>query len=295
MNASDLRIFEVVARLGGMSRAANELNTVQSNVTFRIRLLEEELGIPLFTRHSRGVSLTQAGRRLIPYALRVQQILAEAARDVKEDGTPKGQLLIGSLETTAALRLSPVLAAYASAYPNVDLVLKTGTTCELIESVLERKLDGAFVCGPVDHPDLESEVVTHEDLAILTAPSVTSLDKLIGRDDIKIIVLRAGCTYRQHLETLLAKRGLVDLRCLEFGTLEAIVGCVAAGLGVTLLPKSLIGTVWRVGQVAVHELPVSESRVETLFIRRRDSFVSSALTMFVEYARSTSQRSEAAE
>jgi len=68
MDATDLKTFEAVARLGGMNRAAAELNTVQSNVTTRIRALEEELGTPLFQRHSRGVVLTDAGRRLLPYA-----------------------------------------------------------------------------------------------------------------------------------------------------------------------------------------------------------------------------------
>ncbi|MGH7111833.1 MAG: LysR family transcriptional regulator, partial [Stellaceae bacterium] len=77
MDAADLRVFEAVARLGGMSRAAGELHTVQSNVTARIRLLETELGTPLFARHSRGVVLTAAGRRLLPYAGRVARLLAE--------------------------------------------------------------------------------------------------------------------------------------------------------------------------------------------------------------------------
>ena len=126
MDAADLRVFEAVARLGGMNRAAAELHTVQSNVTARIRALEARLGTPLFHRHSRGVALTAAGRRLLPYAIRVQRLLEEARRAALDDGRPKGALTIGSLETTAALRLSPVLAAYAAAYPEVDLVLNTG-------------------------------------------------------------------------------------------------------------------------------------------------------------------------
>ena len=80
MDAADLRVFEAVARLGGMSRAAQELNTVQSNVTARIRLLEEQLAAPLFERHSRGVALTPAGRRLMPYALQVISLLNDARR-----------------------------------------------------------------------------------------------------------------------------------------------------------------------------------------------------------------------
>ena len=80
MDGADLKVFEAVARLGGMNRAAAELNTVQSNVTARIRRLEEELGTPLFDRHSRGVTPTAAGLRLLPYAGRVGELLATARR-----------------------------------------------------------------------------------------------------------------------------------------------------------------------------------------------------------------------
>jgi DNA-binding transcriptional LysR family regulator len=294
MDAADLRIFETVARLGGMKRAAGELNTVQSNVTARIRLLEEELGTPLFDRHSRGVTLTAAGHRLLPHATRVRHLLDDARRAVEDDGTPRGALTIGSLETTAALRLSPLLAAYVAKYREVDLVLRTGTTCELVEDVRERRLEGAFVCGPVDHPDLETQVVFREELVLVTARSVRTLDGTLNRGDLKIVVLRAGCSYRQRLEAILASRGAVAVRVLEFGTLDAILACVAAGLGVTLLPRSVVGHAWRSGRVAIHRLPADEARVETVFVRRRDVVVSSALTAFLDAARPALVRPSAA-
>lgn len=285
MDAADLRIFEAVARLGGMNRAAAELNTVQSNVTARIRLLEEELGLPLFRRHSRGVSLTGAGQRLLPYAIRVRHLFEEARRAVEDDGTPGGRLTVGSLETTAALRLSPLLATYAALHPRVDLTLRTGTSAELIDEVLAHRLEGAFVCGPVMHPELAEETVFREELAVLAAPSVGTLEEAIRPADTRIVVLRAGCSYRQRLENMLAARGVVGLRRLEFGTLEAIVGCVAAGLGITLLPRSLTGAAWREGRVSVHGLPPREALVDTVFVRRRDAFVSSALAAFLAHVR----------
>src|SRR6516162_2977025 len=140
MDAGDLRVFETVARLGGMNRAAIELHTGQSNVTAPIRLLEDELGTTLFQRNSRGVILTPSGRRLLPYATRMASLLADARRAVADDGDPKGPLAIGSLETTAGLRLPAILAEYAERYPEVDLELTTGTTCELVESVLGHRL-----------------------------------------------------------------------------------------------------------------------------------------------------------
>ena len=285
MDASDLRVFETVARLGGMNRAAAELNTVQSNVSTRIRLLEEELGKPLFNRHSRGVTLAPAGQRLLPYAVKVTHLIEDARRAAGDDGLPKGPLTIGSLETTAALRLPPILANYVAAYPEVDLMLTTGTTGELVERVLEHRLEGAFVCGPVSHPELVEEPIFPEELVVVTDRSVQTLDELFRKSDLKVVVLRLGCSYRQRLEAILAKRGVVGLRRLEFGTLDAIIGCVVAGIGVTLLPKVVVASAMRQGRLAVHELPQEESLVETLFIRRRDVFVSSSLATFLQEAR----------
>ncbi|MGD0434251.1 MAG: LysR substrate-binding domain-containing protein [Acetobacteraceae bacterium] len=285
MDTASLHVFEAVARTGGMNRAAAELNTVQSAVTARIRSLESVLGCPLFERHSRGVALTAAGERLLPYARRVAWLLADAARATRDDGQPRGPLTIGSLETTAALRLSPLIASYAAACPDVDLALRPGTTAELIEAVMDRRLEGAFVCGPVAHPSLIEQPMFEEELAILAAPRVTSVEAATQGGIARIVVLRAGCSYRQRLEMLLARRGIAVPRMMEFGTLEAIFGCVSAGLGITLLPRALIGPVWRAGRVSLHLLPREEALVTTVFIHRREAHVSSALRAFLDHVR----------
>src|SRR6202047_3237691 len=176
MDTADLKVFEAVARTGGMNRAAAELHTVQSNVTARVRALEDELGTALFERHSRGVALTGAGERLLPYARRVAWLLGAAARAARDDGEPRGPLTIGSLETTAALRLAPLIASYVAACPEVDLALRPGTTAELIEAVLDRKLEGAFVCGPVAHESLSGQVMFEEELVLLAAPGLGSIE-----------------------------------------------------------------------------------------------------------------------
>lgn len=295
VDAADLRIFEAVARLGGMNRAAAELNTVQSNVTARIRLLEAEMGTKLFNRHSRGVAMTAAGQRLLPYAERMAHLLADARRAARDDGVPRGPLVIGSLETTAALRLSLLLSDFAAAWPEVDLALRTGTTAELVAQVADRTLEGAFVCGPVDHPDLAREVMFREELVLATARGVRTLDELIGKGDLRIVVLRAGCSYRQRLEELLARRGAIGVRLLEFGTIEAILGCVAAGLGVTLMPRALVAESRHGTRIAIHALPVREGHVETLFVTRRDSYASSALNAFLQSMRTPAGSQAAAE
>jgi DNA-binding transcriptional LysR family regulator len=285
MDAADLRMFQSVARAGSMNKAALELNTVQSNVTARIKALEDEMGFALFERTHRGVTLTAAGRRLLPYATRAARLLDDARRAVADDGTPSGALTIGSLDTTAALHLSPILAGYVAAYPAVDLSMRTGTTCELIEQVLDRKLDGAYVCGPVNHRDLLADPFVREELVILTAPAITDFEALSRKPDLKIVVLKVGCSYRLQLEAMLARRGIVGVRLLEFGTIEAVVACVGAGVGVTLLPRALLGSVWERGRLRIHPMPNDEGRVETVFIRHREAFASSALRAFMEMAR----------
>src|ERR1700759_254312 len=117
MDVADLKVFEAVARHGCMNRAALELHTVQSNVTARIRSLEREIGVPLFQRHVRGVSMTPAGERMLPYAARMAKLLADAKTAAGADAPPSGALNLGTLETTAAIRLAPVLGTFTRMYP----------------------------------------------------------------------------------------------------------------------------------------------------------------------------------
>lgn len=288
MDASDLAVFAAVARAGGITKAAQILNTVQSNVTQRIHLLEDELGVPLFHRHSRGVTLTSAGSQLLPYAERVGRLVGEAKQAAIDGPIPRGKIVIGALETATALRLPPVLAAYAASYPQVEIEVSTGTSDGLIQSVLGHQIEAAFVAGPVNHSDLVAVSVIEEELMLITAPWVLDLGRMFATtpaDKLKIIVFRSGCAYRARLENLLAMRGIVGARRLEFGTLDGILGCVGAGIGITLLPRVVVAGTAAEGRVAAHTLPPDEARVPTVLIRHRDSFASTALVRFMELAR----------
>jgi DNA-binding transcriptional LysR family regulator len=284
MDSTNLGVFREVARAGSMNRAAGVLHTVQSNVTRQVRKLEGELGTPLFNRHSRGVDLTDAGDRLLPYADGIAHMLEDADRAVRDEGEPVGTLVVGSLETTAALRLPPILASYALAHPGVDVTLATNTTAGLVSQVLAHELQGAFVCGPIAHPELEEREVFAEHLVLATAPRIRSLSQLTDDKNLRIVVFRAGCSYRQRLEAFLAGRGINAQRTLEFGTVDGILGCVAAGIGITLLPRSVVRAAAAAGRVAVHELPPEEANVATVFVRRKDRFLSSALMAFLATA-----------
>lgn len=281
MDFSDLKTFEIVALHGSMNKAAAELHTVQSNVTARIRALEEELGIELFQRHARGVSATPAAQRMLPFVGRIAKLMEEAKAAARDDGVPNGSLQIGALETTTALRLSPQLVRFSTQYPDVRLIVRTGTTAKLLRDVLERRLDGALVAGPIMHPELQQEAIFKEELVLVTSAEVRSVKDLMKVSDLKTIVFHAGCSYRQRLESYLTSMGIVVATPLEFGSLDAIVSCVAAGVGVTLLPRALVLDAAKEKKINAHRLPEDQAAAETLFIRRNDGYVSSALSAFI--------------
>jgi len=284
MELSDLVTFATVARSGGITRAAGELNTVQSNVTNRIRSLEVEVGVPLFERHARGMSLTDAGRRLLPYAQQLVAMSRDALLAARDDGVPKGPLAIGSMETTAAVRLPPLLTRFHRRFPAVQLTLQTGPTAVLTQAVLESSLDGAFVAGPIDHPDLVSTFAFKEELVLLSARRWRSLAALrAGTEGAgpTILVFRTGCSYRQRLEQILAEFGWPCASRLEFGTLDGIIGCVASDMGVTLLPRAVAQRSELAGSIRAHTLTHVQKRVDTLFVRRRRVHEGSALNSFL--------------
>jgi DNA-binding transcriptional LysR family regulator len=285
MDVADLKTFEAVARHGSMNKAASELHTVQSNVTARIRALEEELGLALFQRHARGVTTTPAGARILPFVERIATLMEEAKIAARDDGVPSGSLTLGGLETTTALRLSPLLTGFARKFPEVRLVFSAGTTARLLQDVVGCRLEGAFVAGPIDHPELHQEAIFIEELVLVTSPAVRSVKDLTKIPDLRTIVFQLGCSYRQRLDALLAGMGIVAAKPLEFGSLDTIVSCVAAGVGVTLLPRGVVMPASEAGRVVMHGLPREQARVETLFIRRNDAYVSSALDAFLSMAR----------
>ncbi len=287
MNSTDLKFFMAVADTGAIGRAASVLNTVQSNVTNRIRALELALNVPLFYRGSRGVTLTKAGERLLPYARQVTRLLADAEQSVRCEGAPRGPLRIGSLETTAALRLPALLTSFADLHPDVDIELETGSTEFLIKHVVERKLEGAFVSGPITHEDLATIPVLEEELVLVGSARVPNCADLLAtlstNRGARVLVFRTGCSYRSRLEMFLAAQGLVQARRMEFGTLDGILACVEAGMGVTMIPRVVAEPLHKAGRVSMHRMPGDVGRAQTLLTYRTDSILTAAFEAFVSH------------
>jgi len=293
MDIHDLNIFATAARTGSITKAARTLSTVQSNVTTRVRLLERELGVELFHRNHHGIQLTRKGRDLLPYAQQVIALIQKAREAVSDDQEVHGVLRIGSLQSTASARLPELLRSYIAQYNKVDIAIETGTTLELHEKVLANDIEGAFIAGPVESPQLNSMVAFVEELVILTPAKFRSVNEYLAKGPIpKVLVFKAGCSYRQQLEGYLSSEGISTLNEMEFGTIDGIIGCVGAGVGIAMLPKSVVERSSLRKDIRVHMLPKRMSRVETLFITRRGAIQSSALERLMEVIKKQTRRSD---
>jgi LysR family transcriptional regulator, cell division regulator len=282
MDIDDLKLLKAVAKNGSMSRAAVELHMVQSNVTARVRQLEESLGVSLFVRHSRGVTLNEAGRRLLSYASRIDNLFHEAIAAVKERGSPSGTLRLGALEQTLSTRLARVLEQYTVRYPSVSLTMTTGNSLDLIGQVLDQELEGAFVRGPVNQHGLSAEPIFWEELVLVTGPSIRCIEDL-QQVDVKAFVLAQGCSYREALTGILERSGIKH-QIMAVASFDAIRSLVQSNVGVTLLPKAFLTNLWKDAAIAVHQL-AEGSMVETAFVTRTDQASSSALDAFLSLSR----------
>lgn len=263
-NPQLLRYFHAVVDCGSLSAASRRLHCVPSNVSARLRQLEDQLGSVLLERNGPQLSLTAAGERLLPHARQMEELCQAAWHSVHLD-TLQGRLNLGSMETTAAIRLPGVLARFHRHAPQVSLELVTGTSADLIARVLARELDAALVAGPVDHPRLIGEEVWREELRLVSAPDAP-LPK--AGDRVSLIVFPQGCHYRARLRAWVDQRGLEVVSQQSYGSVEAIIGCVGAGLGIGVLPASLLESHPSGRQITSHPLPPELGITPTLLVRR---------------------------
>ena len=277
MEFKDLEIFQMVAQKGTVTDAAKELSYVQSNITSRIKKLETEMNTALFNRHSRGMTLTPEGKKLLVYCEKILALTNEMKKVVQSKTEPAGKLEIGTVETV--MKLPVILASYNKKYKNVDLSLFSGVTHQLQDDVLHHRLDGAFVTEIDHHPELVSHDVFQEELVLISDSTKTSLDQL---KEEPILCFSEGCGYRARLAKWYNDQNITPQKLMEFGTLETILGSVTMGLGITFVPKSAVAHLEERGMVHCHYLPEKYSKVNTIFIRRKDAYLTSTLEKFIE-------------
>jgi DNA-binding transcriptional LysR family regulator len=267
MDLSDLRIFLAVVREGGVTRAAERLNRVQSNVTTRIRQLEQDLDATLFIREGKRLRLAPAGQSLLGYAERLLA-LAEEARSSVHDPKPRGLFRLGSMESTAAIKLPKALNEYVRLYPEVTLELRVGNPFTLGSAILAGQLDAALVAEPIADEPFDRAFAFEEEPVVVSAAGWPAPGRK-GQFPKTMVAFEHGCPYRKRLEDWDAKRGVMPERTVELGSYHAMLGCVAAGMGIALIPKSVLTTFPESKRLGVHRLPPGENRAEIVLIWRK--------------------------
>lgn len=269
MDFATLQVFKAVVDEGGISPAAKKLHRVQSNVTKRIQQLEAALGAKLFIRQKRRLYLSPAGEVYLQYAEQMLE-LSEQARAAVSGDAPRGVFRVGTLQSTAASRLPPLLSRFHEKYPAVRVELSTGTEDELIDAVLTRKVEAAFVAdcqGAADRLEMMPAFV--EELVVIAPrshPKIRSARDV--RSDTTIIGFPSGCAYRRHLQAWLASGGIVPDKALDLSSYHAIVACVASGTGIALAPRSVLETIRGTEGVSIYPLS-RKGRVTTSLVWRK--------------------------
>src|SRR6201984_881935 len=260
-----LQISKAVVDFGGVTRAAEQLHRVPSNVTTRLKQLEEGLGTKLFHRHSRKLLLSTEGKLLLTYAEQLLRLSSEAELALRS-GKPRGKLRIGTLESTAATRLPPVLARYHRANPQVQIELVTGTTGSLLEQLSRYAIEAAFVAERFEPAGLEMIPVFHERLVVIAPKEIMAIKKPGDFRGMTVIVFAVGCSYRRTLEEWLARSKITPERVLEIGSYHAMVTCVAAGSGIALMPHSVVHALHAEREVSILPLPAQFSEATTVLV-----------------------------
>ena len=260
-----LEIFCAVAEQGSVTRAAERLQRVQSNVTTRVRQLEDELGSALFLREGKRMALTPEGQIFLGYAQRLLA-LAEEARQALQPSQPQGRLRLGAMESTAASRLPGPLAQFHGQWPGVALELSTGASQNLLDRLRAHALDAVLIAWPPGQPldpALDATPVFCEEL-LLALPA--DHPPITGPQDVQpgtLAVFEPGCTYRRIAQQWLAARAQ-PLQLLELGSYHAILACVAAGNCVGVVPRSVLDLARTPPALHLHPL----QSVDTLLVRR---------------------------
>lgn len=234
MELNDLEIFRSVAKHGSMSKAAAELGYVQSNVTSRIRALEEEFGVRLLDRSPRGASLRPEGERLLLYADRIHEWIEQAKLDVPSAG--RRPLRIGASQTLTAAYLQEILLD-----PDGGAQLFTRTLNELSGMLDRGELDLILVNREPEGAARWTRMFeAYEHIGWTVGSSVSAqmagsalppeLPVLAARDPL--------CPYRRQTLNWLAETDS-PRRLIEADTLDSVVAIVESGRGIALLPRKL--------------------------------------------------------
>lgn len=287
LNVHQLRIFRTVVRAGSFSRAAEELRITQPSVSIQVRELERALGAELFEQVGKRIFLTDAGRVLDEYAVRILTLLEEAERAVRDlRGMSSGPLRVGANNTSATYLLPPLLARLREQAPEADISLEILPTGRVYEKLLRNELDVGVVGDGMRHDSIVHFPYHTDELVVITSPR----SRLSGRKDVtaaelvrqRLVLRERGSGTRETTERAFRSLGLVPTPAMELPSNEAVVQAVGADLGVGVVSRLAAEEALRRGQVVVVEIPDFRPTRTLWGVRHREKRVTSLMRMLLE-------------
>ncbi|EIM02110.1 LysR substrate-binding domain-containing protein [Rhodanobacter sp. 115] len=269
MDLRALETFQAVVATGGIGRAAAKLHRAQSSVTSRIHQLELSLGVQLFHREGQRLHLTASGEALVDYAGRMLE-LAEQTRAAVRDNEAVGQLRLGAMESVAASRLPYPLAEFHRQHPQIAVNLQTASSRGLVADVQAGALDAAIVGESVDTTRFRSVPLYVEELVLVAARGSELLREPKQLAEGTVLVYHSeGCAYRRRLGQWLEAQHIVPARMLEFASYHGIFAAAAAGVGASLVPRSVLEVFPQRDALSVRDMPPRVARLQTALVMLR--------------------------
>ncbi|WP_141433141.1 LysR family transcriptional regulator [Bacillus sp. 03113] len=236
MESHDLWIFKHVAELQSISKAAERLGYVQPNITQRIKGLEDELSVKLFTRNNRGVTLTEHGEILLEYTNQIIMLMDEVKAKISPN-QGKETLTIGASQTISAVKVPQLFSSFLKTNKDVNVKIRTNDNRKLQEMLSYGELDGIFLSGSYN-PAIFESVYHYFESMILISPITIKMMKI--KDATLLVNSDKSCVYRNTLIDLWKKNIFYEPSIMEFDSLESILQAVQEGLGVSILPSDVI-------------------------------------------------------
>lgn len=248
MNRHHLELFKVVAEKKSFSNASEVLHISQPAISQQIQALEEELGVKLFHRTTRKVTLTDEGKLLYKYAIQICNLFVDAEKSLSDySGVVKGNLTIGASQTIGEYFLPKYIGSFKELYPLVQISIEIFNTQHIVKAVNEQSLDLGLVEGNMETEGLNITPFLDDELfLIVNSTHPLAIQKTVTFDQLTLFpfVLREkGSGTRQIMEDAIVKAGL-DLDGLqiimELGSTEAVKSAVEANLGISILSERTV-------------------------------------------------------
>jgi len=287
MELWQLEVFTAVAELKSFSRAGLKLGRTQPAISSAIKLLEVELGEPLFDRMGKSIRLTGAGELLSDYAKRLLRLREEALLAVGElRGLSRGTLRLGANETTCLYLLPEVLAAFTRAYPQVQVDIQRAITRSITERVVDGALDFGIVTLPIKNSRLEALTVHRDEMALIVGPGhPLASRRTVNMADLEqepFILHKVGTTTRERLIKHFTDGGVKMKVTMELASIETIKRFVSIGMGISIVPRLCIGK--EINDGSLRALVIRDARFQRKLglIYKKDRYQSQAARAFLD-------------